>query len=154
MREGKAARDWRCRHHQDIDRLPLRAQLHPLRNAKPVLFVDHCKAKVVEGHVFLEHCMGADEDPNLTRGQRRKFRGAVRPFVAPSQYLDPDTSRRREPLKPSIVLPREDFGRRHHHSLPTCLDRPQEGHQRHQRFSGPYVALQKPVHPRLGGHIA
>ncbi|EKD61886.1 MAG: hypothetical protein ACD_54C00052G0001 [uncultured bacterium] len=63
--QRKAARDRRGGHYQHICRLPLCTQLHPLRHAKAVLFIDHSEPKILKLNVFLEYRVGSHQDLDL-----------------------------------------------------------------------------------------
>ena len=55
--------------------------------------------------------------------------------------------------KAIVVLPREDFGRRHQGALTAGLDDARHGERRDDRLAGSDVALHKPQHAFVRGEI-
>ena len=51
------------------------------------------------------------------------------------------------------MLPRQDFGRRHHRGLPAGLDGPRHGEQADQRLAAADIAMQQPQHPARRRHV-
>jgi hypothetical protein len=52
-------------------------------HAEPVLFVDDGQPQIGEGDVLLEHRMGAHEDLDVARRQRRSFAARSAPLSRP-----------------------------------------------------------------------
>ena len=151
--EAEGAGDGRGRHHEDVGLGAFRAELHPLRHAEAVLFVDDGEAEIVELHPLLEDGVGADQDLDIAPGQRREFRVALRALVAARQDLHHHPGGFGEGLKAFEVLAGKDFRGGHEDPLPVVLDRRQEGEEGDEGFSGPHVALEETVHPVGGGHV-
>ncbi len=130
--QSQRARDGRGRHDQNVDSLPFGPQLHSLGHAKAVLLVNDSKAQILEVHVLLKHRMGANKNLNPALLQRGQLGLALGPLVPPGEDLEHDTCRLGLRAQPIQMLPREDFGGRHHNALPAGLYRCQQRHHRHQ----------------------
>ena len=154
------ARDRRCRHHDHINARAFLAEDDPLAHAKPVLLVNHGKAKIGKAHILGQQRMRSHNQRNLATGQPG---GDLAALTASPTNTNANTScsptplakqQRRLPAKRCqqavdrlMVLARQYLGRGQQRRLRAALDRPQHRHQRHQRLARPDIALQHPQHP-------
>ncbi len=97
--------------------------------------------------------MRADDQLRLAGGNAFQYRVPFLALRPAGQDIDRDARRRGHPRKRGVVLPRENFRRRHQHSLAAGFDRRQHRHQGHGRLAGADVPLQQPQHAVGSGHV-
>ncbi len=56
-----------CRHHEHIGYYALFYEQSPLEHTKTMLLINNNKAELMKGNVFLNNCMGANNDGNTLR---------------------------------------------------------------------------------------
>ena len=121
---------------------PLAAQFKPLPHAKAVLFIHHRQPQIGKFHILLKHRVRAHQYLNIPLRQRRELGLARRPLVTPGQDFQPHARLFRQRPQPLQMLPRQNFRRRHHHTLPARFNRDQQRLERHQRLARAHIALQ------------
>ena len=115
-------------------------------DAEAVLLVDHRKRQVLERHVLLEQRVGADDDVEVARRQRRHDGVAGAALLAAGQQRDAQARGLGEAGDGGEMLAGEDFGRRHQRRLPARFDHLGHGDQSHHRLAGADIALKEADH--------
>ena len=81
--QDERAWNWRRGENEHVHRFALLCQRQPLVNAKAMLFVDHGEREVMEGNVFLEKRVGADQKVDIAKHKSVQDLFASRPAFAP-----------------------------------------------------------------------
>ena len=90
--ERQRARDWGSGHYQQVRRpLGFGRQQQALRNAEPVLFVDHRETEILVYDLLLEDRMGSDENVDRAVGQTHQHAVACPALFPSGQDRDADT---------------------------------------------------------------
>ena len=136
---------------------PFSRQRQALVHAEAMLLVHDREAEVAEFHVVLEQRMGADQNVDVAEPKPFEDVAAFAAALAAGQDRDLDAGRGGERRDGAVVLPRQDFGRRHQRRLPAAFDDGRGGEQRHHGLARADVALQQPQHPlglgQVGGDV-
>ena len=155
--EHQRARDRRRGHHQHVDGVAFPGERQALVHAEAMLLVDDREAEIAKFDVVLEQRMGADQDVDVAKSKPFEHRRPLAAALAAGQDRHFDAGFGGERRDGGVMLPRQDFGRRHQGRLASAFDDGRRGKQRHHGLAGADVALQHAEHPfglgQVGGNV-
>jgi len=133
--EDKRAWDRRRGEHQHVHRFAFLSECKPLMDAETMLLVYHREREIVEGNVFLEKGVRADEQVDVAKDKAVKNFLARRTTFAAGEDGNADTGGVGERGNSCEMLARKDFGRRHDRRLAAGFDHGRRSRERDNRFS-------------------
>ena len=124
------------------------AEPRALRDAEPMLLVDHDQPERAEPDALREQRVRADHHVDLPGREHRDQRLAHRARRRRGEQRDAQVTRAR-PARPRLgVLLGEQLGRRHHRGLPARARDLQRRRERDTRLARADIALEQAVHRR------
>ena len=150
----QGARDRRRREREHVDLQLQLAQQLLLLDAEALLLVDDEQAEVLGADVAREQPVGADQDVDLARLERREHRLHLGRLAQARDPVDREGQVGEALAEGAEVLLGEDRRRRQHHHLLAVGGGLDRGAQRDLGLAEADVAADQPVHRLLGLHVA